>query len=173
MSGKEPIKDDLNTMNIDDNQELTKRYVTSKYKKLAKERHPDKEGGTKVAFQELQNAYRRIIQFIEDKERHEASEDVVVDFETEFFKKHNIVKECTASFVIYIQDEYVDRWRKVLERHIVVHRPDKGRIIFKTSTITVTLYMKPKKDPRSKLHIQSGDQNKNLEFILDSLSLFY
>ena len=97
----------------------------------------------------------------------------MVDFETEFFKKHNIVKECTASFVIYIQDEYVDRWRKVLERHIVVHRPDKGRIIFKTSTITVTLYMKPKKDPRSKLHIQSGDQNKNLEFILDSLSLFY
>ena len=173
MSGIEQIKEDLITMNVDDSQELTKKYVTARYKKLAKDRHPDKEGGTKEAFQELQNAYLRIISFLEEKEIKEASEDVVVDFETEFFKKHNIVKECTASFVIYIQDSYVDRWRKVLERHITLHRPDKGRTIFKAGKITVTLYDKPKKDPRSKLHIQSGDQNKNLEFILDCLSLFY
>ena len=35
------------------------------------------------------------------------------------------------------------------------------------------MYEKPKKDPRSKLHIQSGDQTKNLDFILEKLSLFY
>ena len=33
--------------------------------------------------------------------------------------------------------------------------------------------MKPKRDPRSKLHIQSRDQQKNLEFIIEKLSVFY
>ena len=50
---------------------------------------------------------------------------------------------------------------------------DKARFIFKTGNITITLYDKPKKDPRSKLHIQSADQKKNLEFIMDKLALFY
>ena len=50
---------------------------------------------------------------------------------------------------------------------------DKIRVIFKTGEITLTLYPKPKKDPRPKLHIQSKDQNKNLEFILEKLSMFY
>ena len=49
----------------------------------------------------------------------------------------------------------------------------KARFIFKTGNITITLYDKPKKDPRSKLHIQSADQKKNLEFIMDKLALFY
>ena len=169
----EQIKDDLIIMNVDDSQEITKKFITAKYKKLAKERHPDREGSTNVAFQELQNAYWRIIKFLEEKEMKEESEDVVVDFETEFFKAHNIVKECTSSFVIYIQDHLADRWRKVLERHITVHSPDKGRVIFRAGKITVTLYIKPKKDPRSKIHIQSGNQNMNLEFILDCLLLFY
>ena len=83
------------------------------------------------------------------------------------------MKECTASYVVYIQELYVDRWRIVLERHIGVRKSDKCRVIFKMGDITITLYQRPKKDPRSKLHIQSGDQNKNLDFILEKLSMFY
>ena len=33
--------------------------------------------------------------------------------------------------------------------------------------------MKPKKDPRSKLHIQGKNQKKNLEFIMEKLAMFY
>ena len=66
MSSREQLRDDLAIMNIDEDQELTKQYVTSKYKKLAKQRHPDKDAGTKSAFQELQNAYRRIIKHLEE-----------------------------------------------------------------------------------------------------------
>ena len=144
MSG---VKDDLMIMNIDDSQELTKHHVTAQYKKLAKQRHPDKNGGTKEAFQELQNAYKRIIKFIEDREQND--EDIIEDYETEFFKRHNIMKECTSSFVVYIQNDYVDRWRKVLEKHLKVHKTDKYRVILKTGIFTITLYEKPKKDPRS------------------------
>ena len=76
------------------------------------------------------------------------------------------MKECSSSFIVYIQDRFVDRWKCVLERHMKLHKSDKSRVIFKTGSITLTLYDKPKKDLRSKLHVKSGDQNKNVDFIL-------
>ena len=83
------------------------------------------------------------------------------------------MKECSTSYVIYIQEQFEDQWRRVLEKHLTIHKNDKGRLILKTGDITVTLYIKPKKDPRSKLHLQSRDQKKNLEFIIEKLSMFY
>ena len=114
-------------------------------------------------------AYKKIIKFIEESDDQEDEED----FETEFFMTNNFMKECTASYVVYIQEKLVDEWQKVLERHLGIHKLDNIKIIFKTGDITVTLYKKPKKDPRSKLHIQSKNQEKNLDFILESLSKFY
>ena len=95
------------------------------------------------------------------------------NLETAFFMKHNFMKECTGSFVVYIEEKFVENWRKVLERHIEIHKMDKIRIIYKTGDITITLYTKPKKDPRSKLHIQGKSQDKNLNFSLENLALFY
>ena len=140
---------------------------------MARVRHPDKPGGNTIAFQELLNAYRRIIDYIEGNKRREAFEADDGDFETEFFMKHNFMKECSSSFVVYVQDSFVERWKSVLQRPMKIHKSDKFRIIFKTGSITLTFYIKPKKDPRSKLHIQSGDQDKNLDFILEKLSMFY
>ena len=147
------LRDDLEILEIGDEQNLTKKYVTSKYKRLAKLRHPDKEGGTTSAFQALLNAYRRIINYIEGEKVKEAfEEEDEGDFETQFIMKHNFTKECSSSFVVYIQDRFVDRWKRVFERHMKLHKSDKCRVIFKTGSITLTLYDKPKKDPRSKLH---------------------
>ena len=50
------LKEDLKTLGINKYQDLTVKLVTAKYKKLAKEKHPDKEGGTTCDFQALQNA---------------------------------------------------------------------------------------------------------------------
>ena len=166
---KNQIKDDLLILDIDISQELTTNYVTAKFRKLARERHPDKDGGNTGAFQILNSAYRRIIRFLEE----EHNEDEEKDYETEFFMRNNFMKECTGSYVVYIQDNFVDKWRQVLERHLGVHKFDNIRVIYKSGEITVTLYKKPKKDPRSKIHIQSKDKEKNLDFILESLSRFY
>jgi hypothetical protein len=168
----EQVKKDMKTLRIEDDQTLTTKFVTAKYKQLAKERHPDREGGSTEEFQELQNAYRRMINFIEETEGINVNEEET-DFETDVFMKNNVMKECSTNFVVYIQDIYVEKWRVVLEKHLTVRRMDKARYIFKTGSITITLYDKPKKDPRSKLHIQSGDQRVNLNFIMDKLSLFY
>ena len=173
MQSNESIKEYLSILQIDNGQVLTKSYVTAKYKKLAKIKHPDKQGGTKCAFQELSEAYKNVIKFIEKNQEYEKYEEQERDFETEFFMKNNIMKEYSASYVVYIQDHLADKWKTVLEKHITVHKMDKTKIIFKTGLITLTLYIKPKKDPRSKLHIQSGDQTRNLEFIIENLSLFY
>ena len=166
------LTEDLKLLDIDPSQELTSRYVTLKYKRMAKVLHPDKVGGDKCKFQELLNAYRRIIKHIEDNQKTE--DDVVEDdFEKEFFMKHNIMKECTTSYVIYIEDILVEKWRKVLENHLGIQKIDNCRVIFKSVDITITLYERPKRDNRSKLHIQSRDQAKNLEFVLEKLSTFY
>ena len=99
MSYYDEIKEDLEVLEIDLSQELTIRYVTSKYKRLAKILHPDRKGGDKCKFQELLNAYRRIVRYIEDNIRTE--DDVTEeDFEKEFFMKNNIMKECMTSYVV-------------------------------------------------------------------------
>ena len=172
MEKNKQLKDDLKTLDIGENQILTKSYVNSKYKKMAKIVHPDK-GGTDIDFQDLKNAYCRIIEYIENNQEKEAYEEEDNDYETEFFKKHNVLKECTSSFVLYIQNELASRWQRVFERHISLHSTDKCRAIFKTGEITLTLYVNPKKDPRSKIHIQGRNQKKNLDFIMEKLSMFY
>ena len=166
----EDLKKDLKLLRIEETAILTAKFVTAKYKKLTKEKHPDKLGGRKEDFQDLQNAYKRIMEYIEDNEGININDD---NFEKDFFMKNNVMKECSTSFVVYLQDKYVENWRIVLGKHVEVHRMDKARYIFKTGIITITLYDKPKKDPRSKLLIQSGDQRVNLEFVLEKLPLFY
>ena len=66
-----------------------------------------------------------------------------------------------------------EKWKETLLKHLIIHRIDAGRLILKHGTITVTLYIKPKVDQRSKLHIQGKDQQSNLSFIMDNLSMFY
>ena len=93
------MKKDLELLKIDNVGILTVRYVTSKYKKMAKVAHPDKQGGQKEYFQELQQAYKRLIKHIETTGEI-GSEDVEDNHEKEFFMKNNLMKECSTSIVI-------------------------------------------------------------------------
>ena len=164
---EEQLKKDYETLNIIDIENISVRFVTGKYKRLAKQRHPDKEGGTKVDFQELQAAYKRVITHLE---RTQGKKE---DYERDFFMANNVCKECTVSCVVYIRNSECKAWKTVLGKHLSIHKGDKKRIIFKTGKFTVTLYDTPKVDPRSKIHVQSGDQRANIEFIMDQLSSMY
>ena len=117
MSYSDQIKADLKVLEIEGDNVLTSRFVTSKYKKLAKLLHPDRVGGEKCKFQELLNAYRRRISYIEDNQNTE-DEQLEDDYEKEFFMKHNIMKECLRSFIVYIEEMLVDKWKKVLESQL-------------------------------------------------------
>ena len=143
MSANSEISSELKTLQIDDSETLTIKLVTSKYKKIAKEVHPDRNGGgSSNDFQELLNAYKRVIEYIE-RSCNELSE---VNYEKDFFMKHNFMKECSTSFVIYVKDDLAEKWKETLLKHLIIHRIDAGRLILKHGTITVTLYIKPKVD---------------------------
>lgn len=69
MAGYDQMKEDLDILEIDENQELANKYVTAKYKKLAKIKHPDRDRGDTEEFQVLSNAYKRIIKYLEENPR--------------------------------------------------------------------------------------------------------
>ena len=169
MVSLQQLDKDLKTLGINKETTLDVKLVTTQYKKLAKTIHPDKSGSTE-SFQELQNAFKRTIAFIEKQDENATEKS---NFETDFFMKHNLVKECTSSFVIYIEEHLANTWKHVFDKNLTTHDVGDTRTIYKTDIITITLYLKPKRDPRSKLHIQSRDQQKNLEFIIEKLSVFY
>ena len=170
MYSDEDLQKDLDILNIKQSDEITIKFITSKYKKMAKIKHPDREGGETSDFQDLQDAYKRLVKHFEGK----VESDEEINYEKEFFMRNNVMKECKSSFVVYVQDALADNWRKIFQKHLKTHKAEgNSHFIFKTASITITLYITPKRDPRSKIHIQGIDQKMNLEFILEKLSLFY
>ena len=61
------MKKDLETLEINEEQVLTVRYVTVKFRRLAKYYHPDKSTGSTKMFQELLNAYGRVLSSLKMK----------------------------------------------------------------------------------------------------------
>ena len=83
------LRNDLKLLRIDESQKLTERYVRLKYKQMAKETHPDKQGGTKINFQELLDAYRRVVKYVESIEDSVNEDEETSDkHEKEFFMKN-------------------------------------------------------------------------------------
>ena len=80
----EEVKKCLNTMDMveDKYEKVSVKQVTNQYKKLAKERHQDKPGGNKDAFQELQGAFKAILAHLEE-------EGEVMTGEEAFFRTAN------------------------------------------------------------------------------------
>ena len=102
---KEELKKDLYTLKIENIDSLTTRYVTINYKRLAKEKHPDREGGVTSDFQELQAAYKRVFRNLEDFDQNEVHEE---DFEKDFIMQNNVMKECTSSVVVNMKESFVN-----------------------------------------------------------------
>ena len=87
MDQQEQLKKDLEVLKISEIEKLTIKFVTAKYRSLAKEIHPDRDGGNTGDFQVLQGAYKRVTRHLEEFENQEDEED----FEKEFFceEQHN------------------------------------------------------------------------------------
>jgi DnaJ-class molecular chaperone len=55
-------QDDLRELGLSEAEvEADSRNITRRYRELARERHPDKNRGSKEAFQQLVNAYERLL----------------------------------------------------------------------------------------------------------------
>ena len=174
MSEKSQFETDCKALEIDHTKPVKINDVTTKYKAMAKLLHPDKAGGSTEKFQELLNIYRRLIKYIESNQEEREEEDCSKEnAQKKFFMKHNFTKRCSKSYVVHIENSLAEKWKDVLHKHLRFHKIDDSKIIFKSGLLTITIYIKPKKDNISKIHIQSGNQDANLDFIMESMSLFY
>ena len=73
MYTKRELESDLEILKINTSEELTIKYVTLHYKRVAKEKHPDK-GGTNEAFKELIGAYEAVGKLNDEKQPEESDD---------------------------------------------------------------------------------------------------
>ena len=159
---------DLATLDLSSESTITLAIVTKKYKSLSLLLHPDKnpqnvQKHTEM-FQELNSSYRRLFEHI-----HKNTDKTQIDGEElnlyEYYNLHNIVKENRNSVTVTIENNRANQWETTLTSLFgrATITKDKSGKIFQVQNyqnsdkkVTITLYIRPKSDNLSKLHIQSG-----------------
>ena len=103
---------ELKNLDISEEEEISARIVTKKFKRKALLVHSDKtRNGDDEAFVELLDDYKKVIDAIEKSSENNEKLDVKTDIQ-EFFEKHNIIKEFSQSWTILIEKEKVESWNK-------------------------------------------------------------
>ena len=118
----EEIKRDLKTLNIEEESLLTITIseVNGAWRKAARKLHPDKAGDESTSeFQDLSNAYQRVIKFLLDN--HETTENTDEDdaddvrFTRDNFANFNFPKQNDNSFVVKVQNDMANAWSQCLD----------------------------------------------------------
>ena len=163
------LKQDLATLDIEEGSRLTSKLLSTKFKKLALIQHPDKKGGSKEAFQNLKNAYDRLIDMLGDD--HQDADD---NYESEFFKKSNFPLEKKTSFVVILENKLADKWEYTLKDVYGEEKAlDNGGIQFKVDSMTVSFYNKPKKDNKTKVLIHGKNKAAISNFVFETMPKVY
>ena len=140
--------------------DLTVHNVKIAFCKLALIKHPDKAGGSTVAFQELIHSYNSILNHLAQNLCDDGL-DKDEQFLKDLFTNFNFPKENDMSFTIHIENQLADKWESVLTNMYndpIVHPTNHGRQ-WKTvysfdessSKITLTLWKNPKSNKQSKI----------------------
>ena len=170
---REQFAKELKNLEITNEDIITARFVTIKFKRRALKVHSDKtHTGDDEEFKELLNDYKRVIDAIEKIGNNEEKMDVKTDLQ-EFFQKHNLAKEFTQSWTIFIEKENLEGWN----REMVKRFPDPKFLQgngtqFKSSieegNVFTTLY----DVSVPKMNIQ-GNQRSIRKFVIDVLPEIY
>ena len=177
----ETVMEALKFFNLD-NVPHTMKELNSQYRKLSLKVHPDKNNGSeesKEQFQLLHMHWRTLGNEVlaNNCDVNNVSEDE--RFNMDLFKEFNKDQRNMESHTVIIEDELAEIWALVLEARYGKPETKEGGcgLIFRhwinsTLKFTITLYVKPKTDPRSKLHIQSPSQRLNNDYVFAFPVLF-
>ena len=164
---------------------LNKKEVIKRYHKLAKLNHPDKYKGSdevekeklNEAFKEILNIYNRITDYMdENTHRDTVDEYPEEDCVKKFFTNNNFPNQKKSSTVVILQNQYSEEWDSVFQEIFGEGRPLPNGVtgrIFKTGIFTITLYVKPKSDGKTKVHIQGANVDSQLDFIFGEMPKIY
>ena len=133
--------EDRQLLEIKEENNMSLKFLNAKFKKLAKLYHPDK-GGTKEAFQNLQNSYDRLTELVVNLESREENE---YEHEKLFFKTSNFPYEKKNCFVVVLENELTNQWEHVFKEMYGGEKTlETGGIQFKVEGMTSSFYNKPK-----------------------------
>ena len=170
---RKQFEKELKNLDITEEEVISARIVTKKFKRKALLVHSDKtRNGDDEAFQYLLSDYKKLIDALENIGEEKEKLDVKSDLQ-EFFEKHNIAKEFSQSWTILIEKEKVDRWNKEMLKRFPEPKFLQGHgTQYKSSmeegNVFTTLYdvMVPK------MNIQ-GNQKGIRKFVIDVLPDLY
>ena len=115
---RKQFKKELENLEIKEDEIITLKLVGTRFRKKALRVHSDKtRDGDDEEFKELLNDYNRVSDAIE---KICQNQEEVVSEKSEmhsFFQNHNIVKEFSQSWTIFIEKGKVPTWKIVLEKH--------------------------------------------------------
>ena len=174
MESNQQFEEDLSLFGLPSSKENKDniKEVEKRYHKLAKQNHPDRPGGSDKAFQDIQNVYIRIINYMNKK--YDDSTDS--DSEKNFFTQNNFPKQKKSSTVVILENDKSNQWQSVPSDVFGEGSPISSGIngrIFRSGNLTITFYDKPKKDKKTKIHVQGQDVDAQLDFVFSEMPKLY
>ena len=170
--------EELKRLDVSDDEELTTKMLSSKFKKKALKVHPDKTGEVNQdeEFKNLLNDYKRCTEALSLILKDEADQEQ--NEMAEFFVKHNLTKENTNSFTVLIENDKNVDWKDALKKMKLETEPKNlvnGGTQYKTEVLGNWVYIPHYANPsngQSKLLIQ-GSMFHIKTFIIQILPVLY
>ena len=161
-------------LEISEEEELTIKLITKKFKKKALRVHSDKTlNKDDEEFKELLNDYEKLKDAVKEVSKENAAEDEdKTDLQT-FFEKHNFAKEFSQSWTIFVEKEKVNEWKNVMESLFPDFKNTQGNgTQFKTMVDDRIVYTTLYDVSVPKINIQ-GNHISIRKFVLDILPEIY
>ena len=169
---------ELKRLNVEDEEVVTAKMLSSKFKRKALRVHPDKTGDVnddedfKNLLQDFNTCMEGLRLIAEDEEEKEKNNMA------DFFAKNNVSKENTNSYTVLLENDKITEWNEVLKKMDLAKDPIKlinGGTQYKKEVmgfvVSMSLYDNPR-NGQSKLLIQ-GSMFHIRMFIVDMLPPLY
>ena len=175
---RKTYSEELKSLEVSEEEEVTLKLLSTKFKKKALKVHPDKTGEVSddEEFKNLLNDYMTCmdaLKLIVKEEVEKEYNDMAV-----FFAKHNVTKENINSYTVLIENEMNDDWKDAFKKMKLENEPKKlkhGGTQYKIevlgNVVSISHYDNPS-DGQSKLLIQ-GTMFHIKAFMIQNLPPMY
>ena len=170
---RKDFKKELKNLEISEEEELTVKLVTRKFKKKALKVHSDKNREKDdEEFKELLNDYNNLKEAISEVVKDVNVEDEQTDLQS-FFEKHNFAREFSQSWTIFVEKEKVNTWKNIMSSLYPDYKNTQGNgTQFKTQVEERIVYTTLYDVEVPKMNIQ-GHHNSIRKFVFNILPELY
>ena len=114
---KKQFENELKNLEIEDTDVLSEKHIATKFKKKALKVHSDKTGNDDEEFKDLLNDYHKVLNAFKEL-KLDAQDEEKDDLQT-FFEKHNLAKEFSQSWTVFVEKKLVPMWLSELKSRYI------------------------------------------------------